>query len=212
MTMTAATQLSRAQIDECSIPKGRGREPCRARRQRSGGPSGGGLTGPRSTTSRRTSGSISSLSWGRYDGGRGTLETYIGEVVRRKARTLLRDRWAGMSGQLRIALSLDVAVASDGEGRPVTLAETLSDDDDNRRIRRSPAAERRDQVIDLEMAIAQLPEDLRPICEGLKIYSKKKVEADAHLSPWRLNRHIGEIREAFEAAGLRDYHPSSASD
>jgi DNA-directed RNA polymerase specialized sigma24 family protein len=210
MTMTAATQLSRAQIDALFQKDGAGSRVARDAAKR---------LAKRRRINRSEVDDFAQdiqlhlfLALGRYDGSRGTLEAYIGEVVRRKVQTLLRDRWAGMSGQLRIASSLDFAVASGGDGRPVTLAETLSDDDDNRRIRRSPAAERRDQVINLEMVIATLSEDLRPICEGLKIYSKKKVEADAHLSPWRLNRCIGEIREAFEAAGLRAYHPSSASD
>jgi DNA-directed RNA polymerase specialized sigma24 family protein len=109
-----------------------------------------------------------------------------------------------MSGQLRTAPSLDAAVASGGEGRPITLAETLADDDDHRRVRRSPAVERRDLAIDLDQVISGLHPHLRQVCQWLKTHTREEVAKMAGICPGTLDRRIGAIRRAFEAAGQRD--------
>ena len=96
--------------------------------------------------------------------------------------------------------------ASDAEGRKVELYQTL--DASAGRPGRSEE-ELRDLRLDVQAAVASLPEHLRPWCKVFVELGIRKASRELHVPRCRLQRIKAEIRAAFEEAGLADYLPES---
>ena len=67
------------------------------------------------------------------------------------------------------------------------------------------AEERLGLGIDLELAMANLPKELRHLCELLAKYNIVEVARKLGVARSSLYRSIHALREVFEKAGLRDY-------
>jgi len=124
-------------------------------------------------------------------------ETFVSYILDKRCISIHRDRFAGMRSPEREECSLDEA-ALDCDGRAVPLhhliAETSSVPQRLRELER-----------DVAEVLAQLSELHRAIALGLVTGTINSVAIELGIPRSAVERHIVEIREVFEDAGLREY-------
>ncbi|HKQ49916.1 MAG TPA: sigma factor [Phycisphaerae bacterium] len=139
----------------------------------------------------------------KFDPARAALNTFIARVVDSAVKMYLRDRGRQKRGEGRIVQSLDVAVGED-KGRPVTGAELLNEADHARRLglEAKSETERINQKLTVEGVLANLPPNLRKLCQRLPHETKTAIAQDMGITPRELECFIEMIRQRFRAAGL----------
>lgn len=142
-----------------------------------------------------------------FDPAAGTWEAFVIVVCENCFAALLEHRRAEKRSDRREAGSLNDFVSDDDEGRLRAFGDTIPDTQPSFRIRRARRAEceASELKLDVVAVIQSLPPELRHLCELLK--RDTVVSAARHLGISRTAAYepIRELRQTFEAAGLRDY-------
>jgi RNA polymerase sigma factor (sigma-70 family) len=125
-------------------------------------------------------------------------------VVCRTQLLSILDRHCAQSRTRRKEAASPNAPAQDGVGNG--LIARLSSDCHAQRLGSRPPSEQgqSDLRTDLQATLALLPAIQRQICERLKVDTPTDVARDMGISRGTLYDHIGQIRERFDQAGLRE--------
>lgn len=128
---------------------------------------------------------------------------FVATIVERYAANLLRDPRAQKRCPRRHC-SLNTIVDYDETGLPITLGDTLVEHvHDQRHCTESiDDIEAFERLEDIATVLAQLPDDLRDICERLQHDSISQVARDLDIPRTTLWRRIQQIRQHFEDAGF----------
>jgi RNA polymerase sigma-70 factor, ECF subfamily len=106
-----------------------------------------------------------------FDPSKAQLNTFVARVVDTKVCRLIRHRVTRMRDHRREQCSLNAHIVN-GCGETVQRMETISQEEHERLSgRHHESAEQVDQLIDLDAAMAQLPEELQTLCARLKTES-----------------------------------------
>lgn len=142
----------------------------------------------------------------RFDPARAARNTFIARIVEHRVATLVEAQKAGIRDYRRVAGSLDDRRPGDGgasdDGPPVL---------DQHEYRRAVLAgafrdqEQRDLRRDLQRVVADLPADLRDLCERLQGATVSEVSRETGVPRSTLYDAIGKLRDRFDAAGLAAY-------
>jgi len=142
----------------------------------------------------------------KYDSGRAQRNTFIARVVEHRIATIIEERVAGKRDWRLCTASMNDRFDL-GEGGSIERLEVYDMDEYLRqtgRLSRS-SSERLHLLIDLGLAIASLPPELRNLCERLKTESVTEISRDTGVPRGTLYDRIKELRNLFEDKGLRDY-------
>lgn len=139
----------------------------------------------------------------RYDPTRATLNTFAERVVCSLVATLLREQRRQKNSILRGAVSIEVRCDCGDEGATL-LRELLQDADQRRRTGAAisdplDSAERADAI---HNAVADLPPELRDICQRLMRATATEVARELGISRHQVQQAITTLRERFTTAGL----------
>jgi RNA polymerase sigma-70 factor (ECF subfamily) len=137
-----------------------------------------------------------------YDGEKAHWNVFVTTVIERQAAKLLRDLRAEKRDHRRIS-SLSQPVEVEGDGC-VELGEVIGQEHlDARRLQQSLSdLEYLELKTDVGTVLADLPEELRDICERLKEQSMSEVARELDMPRTTLQRYIARIRASFESAGF----------
>ena len=146
------------------------------------------------------------VRWHRFDAARAGGRTFATRVVEHRAATLFRRSRTVAESTQRKRRSLHDTV-QDGDGRPVPIAQVLDDRAQAARTgSHSLAADHQvDLATDVAGVLADLPEELRDLCERLKESSIARIAKDMGIARTSLYRRIEKIREHFVSTGLHEY-------
>jgi RNA polymerase sigma-70 factor (ECF subfamily) len=141
----------------------------------------------------------------RFDPSRSSIKTFISRVANSAVAMLIRDRGrikrnGGEGVQIE---SLEKSVDQpDGSAAP--LWATVSEEDSHRRHQTRPlsASEALELKLDVATALAQLPPELRSICEQLMEGNQADCRRVSQLSRRKFHAAIHLIREQFSKSGL----------
>lgn len=139
----------------------------------------------------------------KFDPARGRFEATVRRIVENAVADILAARKAACRDYRRRGPSLNETVR-DENGKRVERSETFESGGHLRRTRR-PASERRDLKLDLDDVIAELPPDLRRLCERLRNESPTEIARDMGIPRGTLYERMRKIREHFERRGLGEY-------
>lgn len=140
----------------------------------------------------------------RFDPERGRFEATVRRIVENAVADILAARKAACRDYRRRGPSLNEMVR-DENGKRVERSETFDSEEHLRRTGRRPASERRDLKLDLDDAMADLPPDLRRLCERLRNESPTEIARDMGIPRGTLYERMRKIREHFERRGLGEY-------
>jgi RNA polymerase sigma-70 factor (ECF subfamily) len=149
----------------------------------------------------------------KFDPTKATLNTFAVRVVEGKIRKLLRDHNCEKRDPRREECSLNECV-DDGEGGSVERIQTIAADETDRWLGRQARSDQEtaELALDVEEVLKRLPDNLRRLCEFLKTGSIADAARAMGVPRTTLHDHVKQLREVFEAAGMRDYlanRPSS---
>ena len=139
-----------------------------------------------------------------FDPERGAINTFIDRVVNSAAASLVRGREREMRADGFHAQSLD-SIADDSSCKKRTLRSSLSPEDGARRKGRTPMSDidQLEQLEALDSALANMPSELRDMCEQLMAGTTPTTLARQFgISRRQMRRRLEEARVFFEAAGL----------
>lgn len=139
-----------------------------------------------------------------HDPDRGSLGAFLGRVIDHHIGHRLEAAGTQKRGGGVRPLSLDTAV-SNADGQPLPLIDRLSDHDLPWGADTLPADERIHLQIDLRRALRGLPERLVALCQRLAQATVAEIARETGVSRTSLYGELGEVRTAFQAAGLDDY-------
>lgn len=148
----------------------------------------------------------------KLDERRARRSTFIRHVVENRVATLLAERTCAARDYRRCNASLD-APFDDEDGDAKCLGDTL---DEERYLRRDgpserDEAERRDLRIDLDAALAGLPDDLRDLIAQVVTAPPGELAQRMGVSRRTVRDRIGRIRAHCERAGLAVYAAPTAT-
>lgn len=140
----------------------------------------------------------------RFNPQKGCWTAFAKVVCRTQLLSVLEQHCAQRRSRSKEAGSLN-ARAQRGAGDE--LVSQLASDCHARRLGGSGRSEQEqlDTRIDLDAAMTLLPSTQRQICERLKVDSPTDVARDLGMSRGALYDHIGQIRERFDQAYLREH-------
>jgi len=149
------------------------------------------------------------LRRGDHDPERGTWAAFARGVIRHGAIAILRERDAEKRGAGSRGLSLDDEVWSDG-GERLQRGDTLGAADGERRLgtKSLSALERCACRMDVEAALARLPEHLRRLCELLKVMPVAAAARHAGITRDALRRDLRRMRDLFATSGVTSDFPA----
>ena len=140
----------------------------------------------------------------RFDGDRSSLNTFIDRVVNSAAASLVRSREREMRADGFHAQSLE-SIADDFSCKKRTLRSSLSPEDSARRMGRAFLSDidRREQQEALDSSLANMPPEMRDMCEQLMAGATPTTLARRlGISRRQMRRRLEEARAYFEAAGV----------
>jgi RNA polymerase sigma factor (sigma-70 family) len=142
---------------------------------------------------------------------RGRWKGFVTKVVERHAASLLRNSRAKKRAHRRIT-SLNSPVQA-GSDIPTTLADSITDRDQDARRGRRPRSEEQISrlAFDLAEVLERLPPKLRDLAERLKTQSIAEAARTLGVPRTTVNGWVSQLRRRFEKAGLRAYMESSSS-
>lgn len=139
----------------------------------------------------------------KFNGDLAGAKTFVCRLINNRIANLIEHRKAGCRNRQREECSMDDWVRDEDGAWARRDSAT-----DARRLRAhrgvSPREdqEQADLAMDVESAIASLPDDLRDLCERLKTQTVLEISRNTGVSCAALYRRIKKLRELFEAAGL----------
>lgn len=133
----------------------------------------------------------------KFDPAKAQLNTFVARVVERRVVTLIRYRFAEMRSPEREECSLD-DTALDCDGRAVPRHQLIAESS-------SVPQRLRELERDVAEVLARLSELHRAIALGLVTGTVNSIANELGIPRSAVERHIDEIREVFEDAGLREY-------
>lgn len=138
-----------------------------------------------------------------FDPAQGDRRAFVVTVIERFSINILRDQIAEKRDHRR-ASSLNITVESEDNG-PVELAQTIGDHEANSRLCLAPRSdsEKSELAMDTADVVAELPDDLRDLCQRLKRDSISQVARDLGVPRSTLYKSIYELRRRFEEAAMR---------
>jgi RNA polymerase sigma-70 factor (ECF subfamily) len=149
--------------------------------------------------------------WRRFDATRAGCHTFAARVVEHQATRLFHRSQAVQQDAERNGRSLEDPVIEEA-GQSVPLSQTL--DDGVQRLRdghpRRAAQVQFELAADVATVLANLPAELRDLCERLKESSIADVARDLGVRRTSVYRRIERVRAHFVAAGLHEYFGISA--
>jgi len=140
-----------------------------------------------------------------YDPKLGHKNGFVSAVVQRRLISLLRSRQAEKRDHRRIT-SLNVKVAVEGE-TPTELGNMVSDRELDARLGRRRRSEQEIQSLASDMAkvIAELPPQWQRLLQLRVDHTMAEISKELGVPRTTLNSWMLQIRDVFQAAGLRDY-------
>lgn len=140
----------------------------------------------------------------KFDPHRAAYNTFVANVVRTKAKKILRDRRRERRDDRREDCSLNEYVEDD-RGALVERGETMSWEKDDQRLGVRSEGEERDMVIDVETMLSQLPDDMRELCELAKTMPVVEAARRLGIPESTAFSRLRKLRTTFREAGLEDY-------
>ncbi len=139
-------------------------------------------------------------------------KAFVAVTVNRRIASMIRDNQAEKRDHRRTC-SIHVVIGTD-DGRPIELAETISEHEIPVRRVRAKRSER--DVVDLKIDLADCVADVpdrkhREFCERLKLDSISQVARDMNVPRTTLNAWIQKLRQRFEEQGLKEYLQAPSS-
>lgn len=133
----------------------------------------------------------------KFDPAKAQLNTFVTRVVEHRVVSIIRYRFAEMRSPVREDCSLNDPVL-DCDGRTVDRHQVLAE--------ASSVPQRlRELERDVADVLARMSELHRTIALGLVTGTVNSVANELSIPRSAVDRHISEIREVFEDAGLREY-------
>lgn len=134
---------------------------------------------------------------------RGTASTLADRVVNSHVREIMRNRKRQKRAPGFTAQSLDATTESPG-GNAVSQTESLTIGDLMRRVGSIPTdhQEHVETAEALDHALANMPDELRDFCRGLKTSTEGGIARELGISRRQVRNLINRVREHFEQAGL----------
>ena len=151
----------------------------------------------------------------KYNPGRSNFKLFVTCVIDRKAQNLIRYRESDIRDYRREDCSLNEEVATSESDELVQRLNTIDQDDQDIRSGkcRRPSAERLQLRIDVEVALADLPPNLRRAAELLQTLPVSHVAHAMGIPQSTFYKyHLSQLREAFTAKGLNLYAPRASGD
>jgi len=140
----------------------------------------------------------------RFNPLRSSLNTFVDRVVNSAVCMILRRPYRGKRAQKRKTLSLEqTQTVSDNEGK-MSLAETISDADQSRRMGISQRNEtvRRNAAEAFAHAVDTMPADMRDVCRQVMDGSISSAARELGMSRYQVRRALQAARPHFEQAGF----------
>jgi len=142
----------------------------------------------------------------KFDPTKATYNTFVARLIDRKVAKLIRDRNCEKRAPRREECSLNEYI-DDGEGGAIELIQTIVAEGADRRLGRQ---ERSDQetaelALDVEAVLKRLPDNLRRLCQFLKVGGIANAARAMGVPRTTLNDRVKKLRDAFGPAGLWDY-------
>jgi RNA polymerase sigma-70 factor (ECF subfamily) len=146
------------------------------------------------------------VRWRQFDSAKAGGRTFATRVVEHQAATLLRKSRTTVESERRRRRSLEETVR-DGDGRPVPMAQVLDSDTHGARTGSHSLTPncQSDLADDVAGALADLPEELRDLCERLTEKSITQIAKEMGIARASLYRRMEKIRAHFAATGLHEY-------
>lgn len=149
----------------------------------------------------------------KFDPSKATCNMFVARIIDRKVAALIRDRNCEKRNPRREECSLNECV-DDGKGGSVERIQTIAADETDRWLGRQARSDQEtaELALDVEEVLKRLPDNLRRLCEFLKTGSIADAARAMGVPRTTLHDHVKQLREVFEAAGMRDYlanRPSS---
>ncbi len=135
----------------------------------------------------------------------GHFYPYVCTVVQRHLTNIVRDRKVTKRSSSK-RVSLSKTVRSD-DGGSVEMSQTLSAQDQDRRLGRSRLGEEElnNLRIDLATVISRLPENFQDLLRRRQTHSITEISRDLGIPRSTLNDWMAQIRKLFEEAGFGKY-------
>jgi RNA polymerase sigma factor (sigma-70 family) len=142
---------------------------------------------------------------GNFDPDKATWCTFVKTVIRSAAISLRRHRYAGRRSAPPDAVSLN-ALLQDADGQPAELGSLVSEEE-YRTGRGQDFVSHTEQVelaLDVQAVTDGLSDELREICELLKLHSVSEAARMMGMSRKKMLLRVEELRAHFRNAGLAD--------
>jgi len=149
----------------------------------------------------------------KFDATKATCNMFVTSIIDRKVAAFIRDRNCKKRNPRREECSLNECI-DDGEGGSIERIQTIAADETDRWLGRQARSDQEtaELALDVEEVLKRLPDNLRRLCEFLKTGSIADAARAMGVPRTTLHDHVKQLREVFEAAGMRDYlanRPSS---
>lgn len=142
----------------------------------------------------------------KHDSSRGTTTTFAARIVKNRISKILRHRRSEMRDVYRESCSLDDLVEDSDDENTVARHETLTHDE--RRFIQSIGSdpvERHSLRLDIDIAMATLPEELRIVCELLRTETPAATARRMGIARTTLYGLIKKLRGRLRAYDLDGY-------
>jgi RNA polymerase sigma factor (sigma-70 family) len=132
-------------------------------------------------------------------------KAYVATTVNHGIANMIRDLRAEKRDHRR-SCSIHTIVDQDDNG-PVELVDTIGPKEANARLGIAPrdAVALAELCMDVADVMAQLPDDLRELCERLRHDSVSQVARDMGVPRTTVSTAVGRLRDFFENAGMHWY-------
>jgi RNA polymerase sigma-70 factor (ECF subfamily) len=141
----------------------------------------------------------------RYNPAKAKKTTFMARIVERRIASLLEMRHAQRRDCRRCTTSLNEPTPGSCD-ESIERGDLMTGDCFLSPSEREPTERRTgDMRIDMETVIESLPEQLRDLCERMKTSNMQEISRETGICRGTLYYRLGLLREAFQAAGLKEY-------
>ena len=130
-------------------------------------------------------------------------KAYVATTVSHGIASMIRDNQAEKRDH-RKSCSIHTIVAKDDDG-PVELSDTIGPREANARLGIAPRSDAAQAELGMDVSdvMAQLPDDLRDLCQRLQHDSVSQIARDMGVPRTTVSTAVGKLRAFFEEAGMR---------